>query len=175
MATAAPNGTTDNRLSYASSATTNSNPRSGGTQATESTATAYTNPDVRNAKPSARMDAADADYKDGYFNYVEHPTKAKEWNSRSREPEHSMPRMPFEETKAWKPTATVDAGYEAQHPDDTEPKYMNSRVRQLNGHELDYEKTRNRDPGASQLVSSSITPRHSLRHKTSSPSLRKPS
>ena len=143
LATTAPNGT-NNRLSYESTVTTNSNPRSRSTEITESTATAYTDLDLRDSKASARTTTAYPDHQGRDLNDSEY--------SRTAYPE-----------------------YQGQYPNSAEPKYMNSRVQELNGDELDYGKTRTRNTATSQLESSSITPRPSLRHKTSSPSLRKPS
>ena len=174
LPTAALNGT-ENRLSYGSTATTNSNPRLGETQITQSAVTAYIDPGLRHSKAFARADAASADYWDGDLNEPEYPDSTRVSSSGTRQPAHRMPRMPFDEPKTSRPVVTAYAGHEEQHPNKPEPKKLKSRVRELNGHELDYGKTRNRDSGASQLESNSITPRHSLRHKTSSPSLRKPS
>jgi hypothetical protein len=173
LATTAPNGT-NNRLSYESTATTNSNPRSRDTEVTESTATAYTDMDFRASHASARTTTAYPDHQERDLNDSEYPRTSLR-NSQNLEPGYQMPRIPFEETRSSRPTATAYPEYQAQYPNSTEPKYMNSRVQELNGDELDYGKTRTRDMATSQLESSSITPRPSLRHKTSSPSLRKPS
>jgi len=168
LATTAPNGT-NNRLSYESMATTNSNPRSRSTEVTESTATAYTDLDLRDSKASARTTTAYPDQRD--LNDSENPRTGLR-NSKNLELGYQMPRMPFEETTSSTPTATAYPEYQGQYPNSAEPKQMNSRVQEVNGDELDYGKTR---MATSQLESSSITPRPSLRHKISSPSLRKPS
>lgn len=173
LATTAPSGT-NNRLSYESTATTNSNPRSRGTEVTESTATAYTDLDLRDSNASARTTTAYPDHQERDLNDSEYPSTSLR-NSKNLEPGHQMPRMPFEETRSSRLTATAYPEYQGQYPNGAEPKHMNSRVQELNGDELDYGKTRTRNTATSQLESSSITPRPSLRHKTSSPSLRKPS
>jgi len=173
LATNAPNGT-NNRLSSESTATTNSNPRSRGTEVTESTATAYTDLDLRGSKASARTTTAYPDHQERDLNDSEYP-KIGLRNSKNIEPGYQITRMPFEETRSSTSTATAYPEHQGQYPNSAEPKYMNSRVQELNGNELDYDKTRTCNTATSQLESSSITPRPSLRHKTSSPSLRKPS
>jgi hypothetical protein len=173
LATTAPNGT-NNRLSYESTTTTNSNPRSRSTEVTESTATAYTDLDLRNSKASSRTTTAYPDHQKRDLNDSEYP-KTGLGNSKNLEPGYQMSRMPFDETTNSTPTATAYPEYQEEYPNSAEPKYMNSRVQELNGNELDYGKIRTRNTATSQLESSSITPRPLLRHKTSSPSLRKPS
>jgi hypothetical protein len=173
LATTAPNGT-NNRLSYESTATTSSNPRSRGTEVTESTATAYTDLDLRHSKASARTTTACPDHQERDLNNSEYP-KTGLRNSKNLEPGYQIPRMPFEETRSPASAATAYPERQGQYPNSVEPKYMNSRVRELNGDERDYDKTRTHNTATSQPESSSITPRPSLRHKTSSPSLRKPS
>jgi hypothetical protein len=170
QARTAPSGT-NNRLSYESTATTNSNPRSRSTEVTESTATAYTDLDLRDSKASARTTTAYPDHQGRDLKESEYLRR----NSKNLELGYQMSRMPFEETTSTTPTATAYPEYQGQYPNSAEPKYMNSRVQELNGDELDYGKTRTRNTATSQLESSSITSRPSLRHKTSSPSLRKPS
>jgi hypothetical protein len=159
----APNGT-NNRLSCESTTTTNSNPRSRGT---ESTATAYTEQGSRDSKASARMTTV-------YPDHQERP-KTKLRNSKNLEPGYQTPGISFEETTSSTPTATAYLEHQGQYPNSAEPMYMNSRVQEHNGDELDYGKSKTRNTATSQPESSSITPRLSLRHKTSSPSLRKPS
>jgi hypothetical protein len=162
---------TNNRLSYESTATTNSNPRSRSTEVTDSTATAYTNLDLRDSKASARTTTAYPDHQGRDLSNSEYP-RTRLRNSKNLELGYQMPRMPFASST---PTTTAYPEHQGQYPNSAEPKYMSSRVQELNGDELDYGKTRTRNTAASQLESSSITPRPSLRHKTSSPSLRKPS
>jgi len=173
QARTAPSGT-NNRLSFESTATTNSNPKSRSTEVTESTATAYTDLDLRDSKASARTTTAYPDHQGRDLNESEYPRTGLR-NSKNLELGYQMSRMPFEETTSTTPTATAYPEYQGQYPNSAEPKYMNSRVQELNGDELDYGKTRTRNTATSQLESSSITSRPSLRHKTSSPSLRKPS
>src|ERR1700756_324182 len=147
LATTAPNGT-NNRLSYESTATTNSNPRSRSTEITDSTATAYTDLDLRDSKASARTTTAYPDRRD--LNDSENSRTG--WRkSKNLELGYQMPRMPFEET-----TATAYPEYQGQYPNDAEPKPMNSMVQDVNGDELDYGKTKTHDTATSQLESSSI-------------------
>jgi hypothetical protein len=171
LAAAAPNGT-ENRLSYASTATTSSNPRSRDTQVTQSTTTSCTDSGLRDSKASARVSIAYPDYQERDLNDYEYGMTGVR-KSKPGEPGYHRPRMPFEESRTSRPVATAYQGYQDHHPNGPEPKYMNPRVQELNGHELDYRRPRIRDLGVSQLESSSITPRQSLRHKISSPSLRK--
>jgi hypothetical protein len=173
LATTAPNGT-NSRLSYGSTATTNSNPRSRGTVVTESTATAYTDLDLRDSSTFARTTTAYPDDQERDLNDSEYRTTSLR-NSKNLEPGCQISRMPFEDTKSPRLTATAYPEYQGQYPNSAEPRYMNSRVQELNGADLDYGKARTRNTATSQQESSSITPRPSLRHKTSSPSLRKPS
>jgi hypothetical protein len=120
------------------------------------------------------MTTAYPDHQERDLNDSEYP-RTRLRNFKNLEPGYQMPRMPFEETRSSGPTATAYPEYQGQYPNSVELKYMNSRVQELNGDELDYGKTRTRDRATTQLESSSVTPRPSLRHKTSSPSLRKPS
>jgi hypothetical protein len=120
LATTVPNDA-NNRLSYESTVTTNSNPRSRGT---ESTATAYTDLDLRDPNAFARTTTA----------YPDQQERA---------------RMPLEETRSSRLTATAYPEYQEQYPNSAEPKYMNSRAQGLNGDELDYGKTRTRNPATS--------------------------
>ena len=162
LATTASNGM-NNRLSYGSTTTTNSNPRSRSTVVTESTATAYTDLDLRDSNAFARTTTAYPDHQE------------RDLNSKNLEPGYQISRMPLEETRSPRLTAIAYPEYQGQYSNSAEPKYMNSRVQELNGDDLDCGKTRTRNTATSQQESSSITPRPSLRHKTSSPSLRKPS
>jgi hypothetical protein len=173
LATVALNGT-DNRLSYASTATTSSNRRSRDIQTTQSTATADTDPGVHDSKASARTNIAYSYHKELDVDDSEYAATGIR-NSSSHEPGYQIPRMPFDETRTSRLSAAAHLDYQDQHINSSKHKYMKLRVPKVNGHELDDGKPRIGDFGASQLESSSITPRPSLRHKTSSPSLRKPS
>lgn len=93
---------------------------------------------------------------------------------KQQEPEHHLPRMPFEEMSTSNPVTAAYVDYKDWHSNSSAPRTKNSRGQDLNGHELDYDKRRTWNVGAAHSAeSSAITPRHSLRHKTSSPSLNK--
>jgi hypothetical protein len=126
QARTAPSGT-NNRLSYESTATTNSNPRSRSTEVTESTATAYTDLDLRDPKASARATTAYPDHQGRDLNESEYPRTGLR-NSKNLELGYQMSRMPFEETTSTTSTATAYPEYQGQYPNSAEPKYMNSRV-----------------------------------------------
>src|SRR5277367_4829288 len=84
-----PEDRTNNRLSYESTTTTNSNPRSRSTEVTESTATAYTDLDLRDLKASARTTTAYPDHQGRDLNDSEYPrTRLK-----NLELGYQMPRM----------------------------------------------------------------------------------
>jgi hypothetical protein len=75
-------------------------------------------------------------------NDPENATMTNIQNSKYHEPESQIRRMPFDEPKTSRSMASSYLDQDKQH-DVSEPKYMNSRVRELTGQVLGYGKTRN--------------------------------